>query len=42
MTLGDPEDSSVFNSQTNNMMKEIDIDVEVGGLVSNMSYSSTV
>jgi hypothetical protein len=24
------------------MMKEIDIDVEVGGLVSNMSYSSTV
>lgn len=41
-TVGDPEDSSVFNSQTNNMIKEIDIDIEVGGMVSNMSYSSTV
>ena len=42
VTVGEPEDSSLINSQTNHNIREIDIDVEVGGFVSNMSYSSNV
>lgn len=42
VTVGEPEDSSLINSQTNQGIREIDIDVEVGGFVSNMSYSSNV
>lgn len=41
-TLGEPEDSSIFNSQTNHNIKEIDIDIEVGGFVSNLSHSSNL
>lgn len=42
VTVGEPEDSSMINSQTNQGIREIDIDVDVGGFVSNMSYSSNV
>lgn len=43
VTVGEPEDSSLINSQTGqHNIREIDIDVDVGGFVSNMSYSSNV
>jgi len=41
-TVGDPEDSSALMTQTHTM-KEIDIDLDAGGLVShNLSYSSNL
>lgn len=42
VSFGDPEPSSAFNSQTMGKIKEIDIDMEIGGLLSNMSNSSNL
>jgi hypothetical protein len=36
-TVGDPEDSSLLISQTLGKINEIDIDIEVGGFISNVS-----
>ncbi len=47
-TNGDPYEDGIYdssnlqNTQTLNVIREIDIDVEAGGFVSNVSNSSTV